>query len=78
MDLSALALRGLKQAQEQFEEAAARAASAGASAPGQPADTVDLSETAASLLSARDAFAGDIAALKTAGEIERQAIDLLA
>lgn len=79
MDLSAIALRGLHQAQAKLEEAAARLVSPTASSPeGTPFDTVDLSAAAVALLSSRNEFVTNIKVLHTADEIERQAINVFA
>jgi len=76
MDLSAIALRGLDQAQAKLEKSAARLASSGALSP--DGDTVDLSAEVVALLSAKNAFAAGIKVLRTADEMQRQTIDLLA
>lgn len=79
MEISAIALQGLNQAQAQVEQAGGRLASIGASSgEGSPVDTADLSEAAVSLLSAKNAFATNIKLLKVANEMESQAISLLA
>ena len=79
MDVSAIALRGLDQAQMTFDHAARNLASAGASASGgSPTDTVNLSDAALSLISARIDVETNLQTLKVAGGMDRQAIDLLA
>lgn len=79
MDISAIALRGLNQALTRFDQAAQYLASAGAASPrGPTTDTVDLSATALSILAARSQAAANLQTVKVGGDIERQAIDLLA
>lgn len=79
MDISAIALRGLDQAQSKLETAASRLAPAGAfSSTGTPFDSVDLSQEAVALLSARNEFATNIKLLHTADDLAQWAIDLLA
>ena len=58
-------------ARERFERAAARAAR-----PEQ--DSVDLSAEAVALLEARNAFALNARVARAAGEMERDALDILA
>jgi hypothetical protein len=79
MQISAIALQGLNQAQAQVEQAGGRLASIGANTvDGTPVDTADLSTAAVSLLSAKDSFATNIKLLKVADEMQGQAINLLA
>ena len=73
VNISAIALAGLNRASAQFQDAATRIAAGGGAGPGM--DGVDLSTAAVSLLSARDDFAANIAALKVANEMERHMID---
>jgi hypothetical protein len=76
MEISAIALQGLNQAQAQVEQAGGRLASIGAnSGDGMPVDSVDLSDAAVSLLSGKNAFATDIKLLKVADEIQGQAVN---
>lgn len=79
MDISAIALNGLHQAETQVEQAAVRLGSIGSN-PSQntPVDTASLSEAAVSLIAGKDAYATGIKVLETANVMERQAIDLLA
>ncbi len=74
MDLSAIALQGLDQAQAQLEAATTGIASAAAS----PSDTVDLSAEVVALLSAKNQFSLDLTALKIANQTQRNAVDLIA
>lgn len=79
MEISAIALQGLNQAQAQVEQAGGRLASIGAnSGDGTPVDTANLSEAAVSLLTGKNAFAANIQLLKVADEMQSQAISLLA
>jgi hypothetical protein len=79
MDLSAIALQGLDQAEVQLEAAAAGIASAGSLSPdGAGADTVSLSNEVVALLSAKNQFSVNLATLKIAGDIQKSSIDLLA
>jgi hypothetical protein len=79
MEISAIALQGLNQAQTQVEQAGQRLASVGSNTgDAPPVDTATLSEAAVSLLSAKNAFATDIKVLKVANEMQSQAIDLIA
>ncbi|MBZ5618170.1 MAG: hypothetical protein LAQ69_05445 [Acidobacteriia bacterium] len=79
MDISAIALQGLNQAQAQLEQAGGRLASIGAdSTEGMPVDTTDLSQAAVALLSPKNEFAANIASLKVGNELQRQVLDLLA
>lgn len=79
MNIVAIALDGLNQAQARFDQTARRLASIGAAPPaGVPADPVDISTDMVSLISARSQFATNLQVASTAGEMERQAIDLLA
>jgi flagellar hook protein FlgE len=79
MDLSAIALQGLAQAEVQLEAAATGLATAGASSPsGANLDVVDLSAQIVALTSAQTAFAIDLATLKTANEIQKNLINLTA
>jgi len=77
MDLSAIALQGLDQAQVQLEAAATGIASAGALS-GSPTDTVSLSTEVVALLSAKNQASVDIATLKIANQAQKSLVDLLA
>jgi len=79
MDLSAIALQGLEQGQVQLDQAAARLAGAGAaSADGTSLDTVDLSAEMVALMSAKNQFSASLSILKTAGEIQKAMLDVMA
>jgi len=78
MDISAIARQGLDQAQVQLENAASRLAGAGASLGGSNSDSVDLSGTIVDLMSAKNDFAVNIGIMKTADQMQKYAIDLMA
>jgi hypothetical protein len=79
MDISAIALQGLQQAQVQLESSAVRLASTGVASPeGMPVDTVSLSEAAVSLLAAKNSFSANIGVLKIANELQKNIVNLLA
>ncbi len=78
MDLSAIALQGLDQAQVQLEAAATGIASAATLSPdAATADTVNLSVEVVALLSAKNQFSVNLATLKIADETQKTAVDLL-
>jgi len=70
MQISAIALQGLEQAQTQFDRSASRLASA-------PADSVDLSAEAVSLIAARNFFETNLKVLEIAGKMQSAALNLL-
>ena len=79
MDLPAIALQGLEQADAQLEKAASRIASAAALSPdGSNVDTVDLSAEMVALLSAKNQFSVEVATLKVAGEVQKNEVNLIA
>ena len=79
MDVSAIALQGLDQANAQIEQAATRVASAGALSPdGATIDTVNLATEIVALTSAQDLASVNLATLKVADQIQKTAVDLLA
>ncbi|MBZ5546334.1 MAG: hypothetical protein LAO22_00025 [Acidobacteriia bacterium] len=79
MDISAIALQGLQQADAQLEKAATRIAAYGATSPdGANLDTVDLSAEVVALMSAKTEFSANLKTLKTANEIQKNLIDLTA
>jgi hypothetical protein len=79
MEISAIALQGLNQAQAQVQQAGGRLASMGASSvDGTPVDTADLTDATVSLLAGKNAFAADIQLLKVADEMQKQTLNLLA
>jgi len=79
MDLSAVALQGLQQADSQLTQAATRIAAYGSTSPdGASLDTVDLSAEVVALMSAKIQFSANLKSLQTADEIQKHAIDLTA
>jgi flagellar hook protein FlgE len=79
MDISAIALQGLQQADAQLEKAAIKIAAYGASSPdGANLDTVDLSAEVVALMSAKTDYLTNLKTLQTANEIQKNVIDLTA
>jgi flagellar basal body rod protein FlgC len=78
MDLSAIALQGLQQADVQLEAAAANLANAGANSAGPSLDTVDLATQIVALNSAQNLFAVNLDTLKTADQVQQSVLNLLA
>ena len=78
MDISAIALGGLEQAQVQLESAASSLAGAAGSSDLSSSDSVDLSAGVVALMSAKNNFAVNISVMKTADQIQKYAIDLMA
>ena len=79
MDASSIALDGLHQADVQLEAAATRIASAGANSPdGATLDVVDLSAEIVALISAGNLFDVNLATLKTADQMQKSLVDLIA
>jgi hypothetical protein len=78
MDISAIALGGLEQAQVQLGNAASSLAGAAGSPSPPSSDSVDLSAGIVALMSAKNDFAVNISVLKTADQIQKYAIDLMA
>ncbi|HTR25712.1 MAG TPA: flagellar basal body rod C-terminal domain-containing protein [Terriglobales bacterium] len=79
MDLSAIALQGLQQADAQLEAAVTKVASAvDPSADGAYVDTVSLSAAMVAMLSAKDQFSADASLVRTADELQKTTIDLMA
>lgn len=78
VDISAIALQGLEQAESQFALAASQLSSAGIAPSAGAGDTVDLSEAAVALISAKDDYASNVATMKIADDMVRETISLLA
>jgi flagellar hook protein FlgE len=78
MNISAIALGGLKQAQVQLESAASTLAGEAGSPSLSSSDSVDLSAGIVALMSAKNDFAVNISVMKTADQIQKYAIDLMA
>ena len=78
MDISAIALQGMQQADSSLNRAAAKIASFGTQSPDAAVvDTVDLGAEVVALMSAKDAHSVDLKVLKTAEEIQAEVADLL-
>lgn len=79
MDLSAIALPGLQQADAQLQAAEVRIASFGSASPGGAGlDTVDLNAEVAARMSAKNQSLASLIPWKTAAEIQKSVIDLMA
>jgi flagellar hook-associated protein FlgK len=75
VEISAIALGGMNQAQTRLEGTANRLAKA---ADPAAADTVDLSAEMVALMEARNAFAVNAKVAATGDELQKSVIDLLA
>ena len=79
MDISAIALQGLEQANTQLDNAAARLASAAALSPdGSNVDVVDISAEMVALLAAKNQFSVAAATMKVANEVQKSVVDITA
>jgi flagellar hook protein FlgE len=79
MDLSAIALQGLEQGQVQLEKAAIRLANVGAESPdGASLDAVDLSAEIVALMSGKTQFSASLSILKTADDIQKTTLNVMA
>jgi flagellar hook protein FlgE len=79
MDISAIALQGLQQANDQLNSAANEIASPGAISPtGANSDTVDLSAAVVALLSAKSVYEANLGTVKVADEVQQATINLIA
>jgi flagellar basal body rod protein FlgC len=78
MDLSAIALEGLQQANTQLEKLRPESPRlAQPSSDGVNVDTVNLSVKMVALMSARNQTSVNLSILKTANEIQKNLIDLM-
>jgi flagellar hook protein FlgE len=77
MDVSSIAVQGLKQADAQLDVAAAKIASLGTPSAGG-VDVVDVSTEMVALMSAQTQFDANLTTLKTADQIEKSLVDLTA
>lgn len=77
MDISAIAIQGIDQAQGQLESVATTLASA-ATTGGGNLDVVDLSAEVVALMSAKIDFSANLAVVKTASQIDQQVTNLIA
>ncbi len=73
MDISAIALQGIQQAQGQLEQAALRIAQYGANP-----DVVDLSAEMVALQSAENNVAVNVKVLQTAEQVQTNLLDVMA
>ena len=79
MGLSSIALQGLELATTQLDAAASRIAGAGAaSANAGGLDLVSLSEEAVALMSAKNLYQANLGTLKTAEQMQKSVLDLMA
>ena len=75
MDMAAIALQGLQQADLQLNQAAATIAAAGGLVVWFQPDAVSLSVELVALPSAKNNFAVNVASLKVAQSVQKQALD---
>jgi hypothetical protein len=78
MDLSAIALQGINQAQAQLDAAVNGLASAGASPNSGGVDVVDVASQLVATNSAEILLQLNLSTLKTADQLQKNVIDLLA
>ena len=78
MDISAIALQGVEQAQVQLDAATASLASAGTSPGGANLDTADLASGIVALNSAQTLLQLSLSTLKTADQVSQTTLNLLA
>jgi hypothetical protein len=78
MDLSAIALQGINQAQAQLDAAVTGLASAGASPNSGGVDVVDVASQLVATNSAEILLQLNLSTLKTADQLQKNVIDLLA
>jgi hypothetical protein len=74
VEIASIALGGLHRASAQFEKAAAQVTTAAIPDKG---DTIDLSTAAVAMLTARNDFSANLAAVRVGDEMERTAIQLM-
>jgi len=79
MDISAIALQGLQQADAQLNQAALQVASYGSgSSNAANLDTVDLSAAMVSLMSAKLDFQANLKVMQTAEQVQQNLLDVTA
>ena len=79
MNITAIALLGLQEAQNQMDRSASRVASASAiSGDAINSDTVDISQEAISMMSAKTLFSANLSSLETAGQMQQSILDMMA
>jgi hypothetical protein len=76
MDISAIALQGLNQADTQFQQAAIDLANVGSN--GYGGDIVDLASVVVALSTSQISVEANLSALKAADQIQQAAINLTA
>jgi flagellar basal body rod protein FlgC len=76
MDLSAIALQGLQQADAQLEAAAAAIANAGTASSSNGPDVANLAADMVSLTAAQTLYEANIATLRTADQLQQSLIDV--
>ena len=72
MNVSSIALQGLNQAQDQLQSTARRIAGAGS-----PTDSVNLSDAAVSLITAKNDFEANLNTIKVDDQMQKSTINLL-
>jgi flagellar basal body rod protein FlgC len=79
MDFTSIASQGLQQADAQLNTAGSKIASFQTSSPaGANQDTVDLSSDVVALLSAKNLYSANVATTKTADEVFKSTLDMIA
>jgi hypothetical protein len=78
MDLSAIALQGINQAQPQLDAATTSLASTGTPPSSGGVDVVDVASQMVAMNSAEILLQLSLSTLKTADQLQKNAIDLLA
>jgi flagellar hook protein FlgE len=76
MDISAIALQGLQQADAQLNKAAAGIASANTLSDQSSPDAVDLSSQLVALIQAQSQFDVSLKVLTTAEQVQKQTLDV--
>jgi hypothetical protein len=78
MDISAIALQGLQQADAQLNNAATRIATAGADSPdGATLDVVDLSSEVIALMTAKNQAQVNISSMKASDEVQKSLLNVI-
>lgn len=76
MNVSAIALQGLEQAQNQLQAAATSIAAAGGASNSAGPDTLDLSTAVVALLTAKNQFSAELSVLKVANQTQASVLNL--
>jgi len=74
MDVTSVALRGMQDAQSTLQKTANQIASVSP----ENSDSVDLSSQMVAMLAARNQFQTDVRVVKTADDMQKKVLDLLA